>query len=111
MFATQVPTEAVADSTIYGKGNVLMERRDGGVGLVTLNRPKQLNALCYDLFEDLHSALSELDQDPIISAIVLTGSEKVAFMPVSAVGRKFARLGAWLPMEVMRIQEPVAHDA
>ena len=76
MFATQVPTEAVADSTIYGKGNVLMERRDGGVGLVTLNRPKQLNALCYDLFEDLHSALSELDQDPSISAIVLTGSEK-----------------------------------
>merc|ERR1712160_68896 len=74
MFATQVSTETVTESKTFD--NVIMERKDGGVGLVTLNRPKQLNALCYDLFSDLHSALSELDRDPSISAIVLTGSEK-----------------------------------
>jgi len=44
--------------------------------LVTLNRPKALNALCYDLFKDLNDALTTLDKDPEIKAIVLTGSEK-----------------------------------
>lgn len=49
---------------------------DGGVALVTLNRPKALNALCYSLFSDLNRALTELDKDKNVSAIVLTGSEK-----------------------------------
>jgi enoyl-CoA hydratase len=49
---------------------------DGGVALVTLNRPKALNALCYALFSDLNRALMELDKDKNVSAIVLTGSEK-----------------------------------
>jgi len=43
---------------------------------VTLNRPKALNALCMALFEDLHAALKELDKDPEVGAIVLTGSKK-----------------------------------
>ena len=53
-----------------------MEHKDSGVALVTLNRPKALNALCYDLFKDLHAALTQLDKDPTVSAIVLTGSQK-----------------------------------
>jgi len=56
--------------------NVLVEKRDNGVALVTLNRPKALNALCYVLFEDLHSALTTLDKDADVKAIVLTGSVK-----------------------------------
>ena len=48
----------------------------GGVGLITLNRPKALNALCYALFKDLNSALTDMDKDPSIHAIVLTGSKK-----------------------------------
>ena len=56
--------------------NILVEKRDNGVALVTLNRPKALNALCYALFEDLNSALMDLDKDAGVRAIVLTGSAK-----------------------------------
>lgn len=56
--------------------NVIVDMKDNGVAVVTLNRPKALNALCYDLFKDLNGALSTLDKDPSVRAIVLTGSEK-----------------------------------
>lgn len=51
--------------------------REGAVGLVTLNRPQQLNALSYGLVKELALALESLDQDAEIRAIVLTGGEKV----------------------------------
>lgn len=54
---------------------ILLERR-GRVGLVTLNRPKALNALNARLIAELDAALSELDRDAAISAVVVTGSEK-----------------------------------
>ena len=55
--------------------HVLVEKR-GKVGLVTLNRPKALNALCNDLMSELSIALKELENDSSVGAIVLTGSEK-----------------------------------
>jgi enoyl-CoA hydratase len=54
---------------------ITLERR-GRVGLVTLNRPKALNALCAQLVAELESALNELEADAGIGAIVITGSEK-----------------------------------
>ena len=50
---------------------------DGRVGLVTLNRPKALNALCAGLMDELIRALNDFDNDPKVGAIVVTGSEKV----------------------------------
>jgi enoyl-CoA hydratase len=55
--------------------NILVETR-GAVGLITLNRPKALNALCDALIRELGQALDGFEQDPAIGAIVLTGSEK-----------------------------------
>ncbi len=55
--------------------NVLVETR-GNVGLITLNRPKTLNALAEGLVRDLGAALDVYDDDPNIRVIVLTGSEK-----------------------------------
>lgn len=46
------------------------------VGLVQLNRPKALNALNGALMSELVLAISELDNNPSIGAIVITGSEK-----------------------------------
>lgn len=54
---------------------ILVERR-GKVGLVTLNRPKALNALSSRLMAELEAALVELDADASVGAVVLTGSEK-----------------------------------
>ncbi|TXI73830.1 MAG: enoyl-CoA hydratase [Dokdonella sp.] len=55
--------------------NINVEVR-GKVGLITLNRPKQLNALNDDLMNELGSALTGFDADENIGAIVLTGSDK-----------------------------------
>jgi len=46
------------------------------VALITLNRPKALNALCNGLMKELSAALDGYEKDPNIAAIVLTGSEK-----------------------------------
>jgi len=54
---------------------IIVERRDA-VGLVTLNRPDALNALCTPLIRELGQALDDLESDDAIGAIVLTGSEK-----------------------------------
>jgi enoyl-CoA hydratase len=54
---------------------IRVERR-GRVGLVTLDRPKALNALSLAVLQELVAATAELDADPGIGAIVLTGSEK-----------------------------------
>lgn len=57
---------------------LLVERRGDkrNVGLITLNRPKALNALCQQLMEDLGNAVNDFEQDKEIAAIVLTGNEK-----------------------------------
>ncbi|KNE61523.1 hypothetical protein AMAG_06339 [Allomyces macrogynus ATCC 38327] len=48
----------------------------GKVGIVQLNRPKALNALCSGLFHELNDAIRTLDNDPAVGAVVLTGLPK-----------------------------------
>jgi enoyl-CoA hydratase len=55
--------------------NITVEKR-GPVGLIALNRPKALNALCKALIEDLGAALDEMEADDAIGCVVLTGSDK-----------------------------------
>src|SRR5215831_19987766 len=57
---------------------ILIER-DERVGIVTLNRPKELNALRTDLISELADALEEFDRDEEIGCIVITGSGEKAF--------------------------------
>ncbi len=63
---------------------IRVERKER-VGLVTLNRPKQLNALSPQLMQELGRALQELDADEAIGAILITGSEK-AFAAGADIG-------------------------
>lgn len=55
--------------------NVLVET-DGRVGILTLNRPKALNALNAALMDELVSAADAFDADPGIGAILVRGSER-----------------------------------
>ncbi|MCM2479433.1 enoyl-CoA hydratase [Serpentinimonas maccroryi] len=64
--------------------NILV-RTEGRVGLITLNRPKQLNALNDALMDELGAALKAFDADADIGCIVLTGSEK-AFAAGADIG-------------------------
>ncbi|HKA10858.1 MAG TPA: enoyl-CoA hydratase-related protein [Candidatus Dormibacteraeota bacterium] len=56
--------------------NVLVDL-DGPVGVVTLNRPRVLNALSPVLVGELNDALGRLDADPEVRAAVLTGGPRV----------------------------------
>lgn len=55
--------------------NILVETRDK-VGLITLNRPKALNALNSAIFKDINDAMAKYDADDSIGAIVITGSDR-----------------------------------
>ena len=57
----------------------------GKVGIVTLNRPKQLNALNDQLMDELGEALKTFDVDESIGCMVITGSEK-AFAAGADIG-------------------------
>jgi enoyl-CoA hydratase len=76
--------------------NILVETR-GRVGLVTLNRPKQLNALNDALMNELGAALGAFDGDDGIGAIVITGNAK-AF----AAGADIGAMATWSYMDVYR---------
>jgi len=65
-------------STGKSYDNILVETtgEKNNVGLIRLNRPKALNALCNALFDDLEDALNDMEKNPEIGCIILTGSEK-----------------------------------
>ena len=67
--------------------------RDGRIGVVLMNRPKQLNALSGELMGAVVGALQELDADSEIRAIVLGGGER-AF----AAGADITELAAGTPI-------------
>jgi enoyl-CoA hydratase len=78
--------------------NILVEIR-GRAGLITLNRPKALNALNDKLMDELGEALLAFDGDEAIGAMVITGSEK-AF----AAGADIGAMSTWSYMDVFKAE-------
>jgi len=79
---------------------ILSETRGNGerkTGLITLNRPKQLNALNDGLMNELGQAMKAFDLDDAIGCIVVTGSEK-AF----AAGADIGAMASWTYMDVYK---------
>ena len=93
----------------------ITEEKKGRVGVVTLNRPKQLNALNARLMQELGKALQELDADDTIGAIVLTGNDK-AFAAGADIGvmKDYSYMDAFLQdyitrdwEHILRVRKPV----
>ena len=68
-----------------------------GVALVTIERPDVLNALSFDLLDELAAALAALDADPACRAVVLTGSGTRAF----AAGADIRELAVQTPVSLL----------
>lgn len=71
----KTPTPVASQPKRKGPEMIVVERRER-VGLITLNRPKSLNALNRQLAEETLEALRDLDGDPAVGAIVITGSPR-----------------------------------
>lgn len=65
--------------------NVLVER-DGFVAVLTVNRPTKLNALDNATIGEIHAAIVELEADPAVGAIVVTGAGEKAFVAGADIG-------------------------
>lgn len=83
-------THEFLHTTLHGEGPLK-------TGLITLNRPKQLNALNDGLMDELGAALQAFDDDATVGCIVLTGSDK-AF----AAGADIGAMSSWTYMDVYR---------
>lgn len=91
---------------------------EGPVAVVTLNRPKVLNALRVALLAELSSALDRLQADPNVRAIILTGAGEKAFAAGADIGElnalgsassgaNQARMGQALTRKIERLSKPV----
>jgi enoyl-CoA hydratase len=55
--------------------HIIVETK-GKVGVITLNRPKMLNALSFGVFGEIATAVDDLEANVAIGCIVVTGNEK-----------------------------------
>lgn len=96
--------------------NILLEKANP-IATVYINRPKALNALNYDTMLELKTAFTDLQKDPDIDVIILTGSgdksfvagADIAYMQNLSVfeGREFARLGQEVFSLIETTEKPV----
>jgi enoyl-CoA hydratase/carnithine racemase len=92
-----------------------------GIALLTLNRPSQLNALDYDTIDRLMAHLDEIEADPTVRAVILTGAGDRAFSAgadikgfqasveagVDTALREFVRRGQRLTSRLETFPKPV----
>src|SRR5256886_17320352 len=95
--------------------DLIQVERKGRVGLITLNRPKQMNALNPQLMQELGVALQGFDAHDDVGAIVITGNEK-AFAAGADIGvmKDYSYMDAFMAdyitrdwEHIRRIRKPV----
>lgn len=78
-------------------GEYILTEVTGAVALVTINRPKALNALNPEVLTELYYAMDMLDQNAEVKAIILTGAGEKAFV----AGADIASMGKMTPEEAL----------
>ena len=79
---------------------ILVEKPQPFVGLIRLNRPKELNALNLQLMGEIRDALQDMDKDDGIRAIVITGNER-AF----AAGADIKQMAGRTAIDMLKIDQ------
>lgn len=99
-----------------GWNNLLLEKEEG-IAVLTINRPKVLNALNAETLQELDEAMDQLSKDDEVRVIIITGSGEKAFVagadiaymqtlkPIEA--RDFARLGQNVFSKIENLPKPV----
>jgi enoyl-CoA hydratase len=87
-----------------------LQRPHPEIALLTLNRPEKLNALSFDLVEDLHGALDDVGSDNSARVLILTGAGRgfCSGLDLTALGPSPAAAGTKGPRSGMRSQERIA---
>jgi enoyl-CoA hydratase len=80
--------------------NILVEVSEG-IAKITFNRPKVLNAMSYDVMNELSCALYECDQNEAVKALILTGAGEKAFV----AGADISQMQNSTPVEIMKLME------
>jgi len=96
--------------------NLLFANEDG-IGVITLNRPKALNALNGQTMLELSHLVDEIAKDETVKVVIITGSGDKAFVagaditemqPMTAIeGRNWGKLGQATFAKVQNLQQPV----
>ena len=97
--------------------NILVNR-EPPIAIITFNRPKVLNALNQAVMDELNAAIGELNTDPEVRAIILTGAGRKAFVAGADIGQfneltsmaeaaEFARRGQAVLDRIERLHKPV----
>lgn len=68
---------SISEANTYKYIRVSQVGKDRNIGLITLHRPRAMNALSSGLTEEVRTALNLMDNDQMIACVVITGSEKV----------------------------------
>ncbi|MCO5556340.1 hypothetical protein L7F22_009888 [Adiantum nelumboides] len=89
-------------------GLVKAEKRENGIGIVTINRPQALNALTKGMMIDLANFIKALDADSNVKVIILTGAGR-AFC--SGVERAHKFYEGMKPEEFSEMQKYISSRA
>jgi enoyl-CoA hydratase len=97
--------------------NIIFEVRDDGVAVLTVNRPKSLNALNPQTLEEIDRALDEVEQNDKIKVLVITGAGDKAFIAGADITEfpkmnslqayKFAEKGQNVFFRIEQLPKPV----
>lgn len=81
--------------------NILLEGKEPGIFLLTINRPKSLNALSPAVFDELERAFSALSEDTQARVLLITGAGEKAFV----AGADIARFQNLSPIEALAVSK------
>ena len=87
----------------------IISNNENGICYLTINRPKQLNALNGETILELHKAIKEADNNKLIRCIILTGAEKKAFVAGADI-KEFAEFDSLKGEELARKGQKLLFD-